>query len=54
MKKNLLHQTCADLIAIATSVERMVLVAHLKHRAGINVLVDFLVAAALKLSPKSL
>ena len=26
----------------------MVLVAHLKHRAGINILVDFLVAATLK------
>ena len=48
MKKNLLHQACLDLIAIATSVERMVLVAHLKHRAGINILVDFLVAATLK------
>ena len=48
VKKNLLHQACLDLIAIATSVERMVLVAHLKHRAGINILVDFLVAATLK------
>ena len=32
----------------------MVLVAHLKHRAGINVLVDFLVAAALKALAKVL
>ena len=48
VKKNLLHQACLDLIAIATSVERMVLVSHLKHRAGINILVAFLVAATLK------
>ena len=54
VKKNLLHQACADLIAIATSVERMVLVAHLKHRAGINILVDFLVAATLKALAKVL
>ena len=54
VKKNLLHQACLDLIAIATSVERMVLVAHLKHRAGINVLVDFLVAATLKALAKVL
>ena len=32
----------------------MVLVAHLKHRAGINVLVDLLVAAALKALAKVL